>query len=342
MTTHPRLRVAVVAALGAPRDHLAAALASVPAAVELIDGPKRVLDSVKSSRPDVLLIDPTCLGTDAVETLRAVATLPERPYILAAVPRVTRSLEAILEVGVDDFVRAPVDGAEVWMRLRTVRPRPAEEPKPPSIVPGVDVVPAGLVADLSEFIGEPLHVAAQGNAALIDPVGASVTLTHLEAAAELELTVSMARAHVATVAERLLGSVPDDATLATLITELANLSAGATKRAMLAEGNDLTIGLPLYFAGAHRAVPDPRVRQRHTFDLGSPAGVVRCSWAWKRTAVLGLPLHALREGLVLAREVRATNGMLLLTAGMRLTTATIDRLQRSLERAVQVEVVDVH
>jgi CheY-like chemotaxis protein len=350
MTMTPRLRVAVVAALGAPRDHLASAMATIPVTVELVDNPRRVVDVVKTVRPDALLIDPTCLGVDAVDVLRAIAALAERPYIIAAVGRVTQSLHAMLEAGVDDFVRAPVDGGEVWMRLRSVRPRPAPVADPsggrvpcPSLSPGLDTFPPGLVGDLSDFVGEPFQVAREGEeAVLIDAVGAVVTLTHLEGAAELELTVSMDRAHVAGVVQRLLGAAPDDATIATFVTELANLSAGAMKRAMLDNGNALTIGLPEYFTGAHRPSSDARIRHRQTFDLMSANGVVRCAVVSKRTAVLGLPLHALREGLVLAREVRAANGMLLLTAGMRLTSAAIDRLQRSLQKAVQIEVVDAH
>lgn len=342
MTPAPRLRLAVVAALGAPRDQLISALVTVPLKVEPLADPRRVVDVVKGTRPDAVLIDPTCLGMDALDTLRALLALPQRPYVLVVVPRVTRSLETMMEAGVDDFVRSPLDGQEVWLRLRTVRPQPAAEAQAPCRAPALDAVHAGLVADLSDLMGETLKLTPETGPALASAVGAAVTLAHLEGAAELELTVSMERAHAAAVAARLLGAEPDDETLSAFVTELANVSAGALKRATLDEGTALTIGLPVYFTGAHRVAPDPRVRHRETFDLRSSAGVVRCAVATKRTAVLALPLHALREGLVLAREVRASNGMLLLTAGMRLTSSTIDRLQRSLEKAVQIEVVDVH
>lgn len=345
-----QLHALLVAPLGPVRDLAKSTLVALHFELGVASDVRRVVDHLRHQPCEVLFVEPSCLGPAPLEVLAQIKALPSPPFILALVDRFSpRGLLGLMRGGVDDFVRLPLSADEVAVRVHRAITRPSSESSGARRVaprlagwPSLDHYPAALVEDLGAFSGLPLKSTACG-AALTDVVGASITLTQPDGQSELTVMVEMGRTTAGAILNSVLGIAPDTtvdtASIDEMLREFANLSGGALKRCILNDGVSFTIGIPKFFAGEPqeaRGIPDL------AFDLNSAHGPVRCLVSSRRTTMLALPLHALREGLVLARDVRNASGMLLLMAGLRLTSATIEGLQKTLDRTVQVEVIHVH
>jgi hypothetical protein len=200
--------------------------------------------------------------------------------------------------------------------------------------PSVSGLASVLADDLGALAGCPLGEARDaGVGAFEEQVGASIALTLVDGQFGLVLALEMPRTTAIAVAHAALGADPDPQTVEDMLRELANVSGGALKRLLLADRATFTLGLP---------VPNPSGaphRTDHGFTLTSSHGPIRCRLAARHVVAIETPIAALHEGQVLARDVRASDGSLLFGAGLRLTSAAIDRLQRALGRSARVEVV---
>ena len=132
----------------------------------------------------------------------------------------------------------------------------------------------------------------------------------------------------------------DAASAADLLKEIVNNTGGAFMRGASLEEVDLTSGLPEQIA--------PRDADR---VLGAAAQTVSC---WISQPASGARLRvrmgvrirknrlvrvlALREGMVLARDLQTPQGTVLLTSGTRITSSSSDRVRKILAVDCLVEV----
>lgn len=324
--------VQVVASSAAIRSAIRASLLALAPAVEVV-GLSPHLDIEHARECDVLMVEPSVLGSDPVAALATIKKARPAPLVIGVMERIAPSLLAgLLRNGMDDFVRAPCHPDELRVRLRDATPHAHESSRPGPTA--MQRLPEVLCGDMSVLVGS--EVAASMPPTIgADVVGATVTLTQPDGQMLRTVRLEMARPTAVSLVGAVLGSEPDREAVDDFLKELANLSGGALKRLLLDESTTFTLGLPEVLTTSTCAVDDV---DGH-FGLVTRFGPMRCIVTMRRTRLVALPLHALREGLVLARELRAANGMLLLGAGVRLTSNAIAGLQRALDRGAQVEVV---
>ena len=139
--------------------------------------------------------------------------------------------------------------------------------------------------------------------------------------------VGVERDSMAKLGEACLGdATASEEAMRDLLRELANTASGAFVRAAAEEGISLTCGLPVDLAaGALGASPQGSRQQfviaprdnglRVVFEVGILAKALR-----------RLCVTQLKEGMVLARDLHAETGVMLVPAGTRLTSTQIARL----------------
>ena len=339
--SQPRPKALLVAHSSHLRDAVRSALVPLPLELSIANDPSHALDHLPNARCEVLLIEPSCLGANPLDALGLIRAMPAPPFVLGVVDRYSpATLTALLAGGMDDFVSVPCQSDELRVRLHEVWPRYPVTPVAPKLGawPGAEAFPGVLCAELGVFAGGDVVLNPSSDAAsdgaLGDALGAMITLTQPDGQTELSVIVDMPRATAEGIVAAVLGAHPDAATMDDLLCEMANISGGALKRLLLQDRAVFTLGLPSALSANRPGTAPPEL----SVPMRSVYGPMRCSVTARRTTLLAVPLHALREGLVLAQDVRSSNGMLLLSAGLRLTTTSVERLQRILDRSVQVEV----
>jgi len=171
------------------------------------------------------------------------------------------------------------------------------------------------------------------------------------AAAELPLTLPDEQIHIrigfgvdagslAILQQTLLGGDTSIEGAADALREMANVAGGAIKRAALKQGIELTIGLPT----SRNVMGDPGERRAWNLDglSGISAGMrVACVAIASASQPKMVVTKDLREGMVIARDVRNQMGMLIVPAGTNLTRTTVEQLGRLLDATATLEVTDV-
>lgn len=221
---------------------------------------------------------------------------------------------------------------------------------PAAPAPADDSLPSGLRqltawsriddvirTSIDEFLmGEFVPNGAAAAAADFD---ARITLTNVALGVEVALGFAANRLSAEALAERLFGAPEDDAMLQDLLGEVANTAMGAVKAALSAEGESFTAGIPTSGRGnatAWLAEHYPWLRTRAVAHDGVHLEVVL---AVRERPTLALPAKQLCEGMVLARDVRDDGGVLLVSAGTRVSATLAARLERLAPKA-QIRVID--
>ncbi len=183
-------------------------------------------------------------------------------------------------------------------------------------------------AELGEMLGLPLQVGAP---APVD-YAAEILLTLLSARTEVRLTIGIDRASAAVLSKQLLGGPCTVDVLADMLREFVNVLAGACKRGALPDGYIVSIGLPV-----SRSPFDPAAEGRSwglvadglRFTLQAPVSPVCPRF---------LPARDLLEGMVLAQDIRGSQGLLMLSAGAALTARTTVRIAELVGELAMVQV----
>jgi CheY-like chemotaxis protein len=304
--------------------------------------------------PDVAIIDWNLEGAaKIVRQLRSMATCGHTYIVTMSAGRVVTDLAGAVRAGADDHFFKPILREELLFRASAMERLP-ELTKRLQHTPGaqskdkmVSVVgerawneaPAVVMQDVSEMLQEAMQIVpceGLGDFAY----GAELALTLATEELELRIAVGVGAASLKQLAGTIFGdpNAPESAQR-DIVREMANLAAGAIKRAALDEGAAFTIGLPFDTDFA---------RRRETF-IAEQEFVLRGSGsatdvALRVTAITkGLTrvcVADLREGMVLARDLLNDVGNLLAPAGTRLTTSHITRLGRVLPAKAAIEVAE--
>jgi hypothetical protein len=125
---------------------------------------------------------------------------------------------------------------------------------------------------------------------------------------------------------------------ADMLGELANMSMGALKASFNREAISFTGGLPEAIHRDELPQFSANCAYLETFTLAVADAhiVVRIGILSKKNE--SVKASSLCEGMVLAKNVFNANGMLLLSAGTRLSSTAIQRLRQSLDKTQSVEV----
>lgn len=159
-------------------------------------------------------------------------------------------------------------------------------------------------------------------------IAKSITLTSVALVMELRVTLEIEPASANAIAEGLFGPEPDEALVDDTLAEVANLVMGGIKSSFAEDGVTLTSGLPVGVVPNAR-LDNPLFLRERLFAC--PDGTrVALALQLARCPTKRVRSFELSEGMIFAANVVNGAGMLLVPAGVRLSTATIDRVSKSL------------
>ena len=212
----------------------------------------------------------------------------------------------------------------------------------PSVLPGEDeLVPRELAEKsgyrgiastirrvVGEFIQKDLSVAPLPQD-FKPTLAREITLTSVSLVVELRMVLAVEQGVAIDLATSLFGPDPDAALVEDTLAELANLTMGGVKASLAEEGLTLTSGLPL---SVTLPVPSASgaLSQRDHFFVGPDGTRVAVRVEVGRCPTRRARSFELSEGMIVAAPVTTPAGVLLMPGGMRLTTAAIEKITRTL------------
>jgi hypothetical protein len=334
------MNVIVVNDKKAERDSIVLALQKASISAEGVADAKTAVASIVREPPSVAVVSwPASGGADLVRLLHG-ADPSGQMFILAL----------LVAAGANDFMRRPLLETELVARTQA----PGRHLKWATSVakPGVFDFSAGpdltrtamwrnmgalVCGDLCSMVGQtPEPAPGWPKTFARDLRGATIAMSLASDQVELRVSVMADRPTVLWLGESLLGEAsPGDAAIDDLLRELANTAGGAVKRAALPESITLTTGLPTNTS---------TVRYE---GAGVQCWTLPLDGAKSRLAIVGeirkrenqrVAASSLREGMVLAHDLRTESGALLVAAGSRLTSTAAQRLAQVLGPRFFVEV----
>lgn len=291
-------------------------------------------------------------GTEFVKRIRARETQASHTYVIAVLDKqAAPELPALLAAGVDDFARRPLCREELLARVeapRRIRRWAAQLSKEcsdewclfsdPRRLRGCWNMGSIVAEDLAQMVGQPLEVAQGWSMGAADQLrSATISMALASEHVEIRVSIMVDTASLPTLGEMLLGDAnPSSEAVDDALREFANAAGGAVKREGLLEGVTLTTGLPVN----ERILPPEGERTRFWVATMKESGV--------RIGIVGeirtqenqkLAPSDLREGMVLATDLKNETGVLLVASGTRLTATTVDRVINMIgKKKIMIEV----
>jgi hypothetical protein len=182
-----------------------------------------------------------------------------------------------------------------------------------------------VAAALTEFFQKPLRPHAEWPTESAMRIATMVQLdtTHQVA---LTLDLRVEPAFLRSFARQLFGDSADERADRAVLLESANIVMGAVKGSFEATGFRPTMGLP-HERSAEEVSSDLSHAEAAQFQLFDVAeSLVAITLGIRQHANQLLPMSRLREGMVLASDVRDAHGAMLASRGTRLTEHTIGRI----------------
>jgi DNA-binding response OmpR family regulator len=299
--------------------------------------------------PEVALVDWHIAGGGGSSLAKYLRALDDkqRVYVIASVERLQpHEIGAAYAAGADDVLATATASKEELLGrvdgLRRVRSWAAlvSRTKALDFAPLFDLqklrfwreLDAIVASELGEMLSSQLG--ADTARELEVPWAASVSLSLAVEKVELRFGIGLEPSIAAPFAQQILGGEASRDAFSDALRELANVAGGAIQRAAVAEGLAIKIGLPTN----QNLFAAPGAR---TWCASTASGLRL------RFAAVGLSCQArpvsrgeLREGMVLASDVRNAAGMLLAAAGTYLTATTVSRLTGVLDAGVRVDVTE--
>jgi CheY-like chemotaxis protein len=332
------------------RESLAKALPAASWQIETVGDETAAIAAMTREPPQVVVFSTPARGAgEAVRRLRSFDASGQA-YVLAIVdgPSSQKDLATLIAAGVNDFIRRPVSEAELIERVKAPTRlmrwvRSVVKPTAFDFSTPVDVarlqawqnLGAVIADDLSQLVGQTFTVSGGWPADYSSAVrGATIPMSLAED--ELEVRVSIG---VNAEAASWLGSAvladpnANEAMLDDALRELANTAAGALKRSALCENVTLTTGIPVNEALAN-------VAGHSTWTLTLPESGVSITAVGEIRSKENQRVAAtkLSEGMIVAHDVRADGGLLLVAAGSRLTSSMAAKLAKVLGSRYFLEV----
>lgn len=313
------------------------------------------LQALEAHAFDVVLVESTMTGVtgnELVKRIRAGESSGHVYLVVTAAHSVAGDVKAAFSAGADDFIRKPMNRDELLARVDG--PARIRRWAPKVLVGAVASAHAGLTdiaawttlegsvsADLSDMLGLTMTPVPTNRALDGAKFIATMPLTIPTEMTELRLAVGIDDASAKILAETMFGS-PDAAPemVRDMIREIANVAAGAFKRMAASEGYVFTTGLPNEMEAEAFRSASPVARKQWVGTVeGSPMKL-----SFEVELRIREPLRvrpsALKEGMVVAVDVRSPNGCLLVRAGTRITESHLDGLCNVLGRESSIEIVE--
>ena len=200
------------------------------------------------------------------------------------------------------------------------------------------------LVDLSQMFGVPFELQGETEIARWNPpangFASTIVLTLAREQLEIRLTVETDAVSGRSLSRRALGEdeEPTEPVIRDLLGEVANTLAGAFSRSAGSEGLSFTAGLPSPTNGNQPTSSAPVLTRWVGVAFGEVQIYVSCIARVK--ANVRIRTGELREGMVLANDLTNESGALLVRAGTRLTSSTVNRVQRMLAGHEIVEVAE--
>lgn len=347
------LHALVVCECRAERDAIQQVLAHAGYVVEAAADARGALTCAEKQPPDVVVVDWTLRGMPSCELLQKLRSFQPNEYAFAVAISDRASgvdVASALGAGFDDFARKPLAFEELVARVngaRRLRRLVSRLSKLPAF-DGLQMTKLDawmrlerLVADdLGSMLGHA-KVAVRGEGAVEEArMAAEITLSLPSEELEIGIAVALDQASIKRIAAILLGpDTPEDA-FADVTREIANLAAGSFKRAAVREGVTLTTGLPKDADPAHLGERAARVTRRWCATVDDPAVLVGFQAELRDRGNDLVAVADLREGMVLARDLMSPTGVLIASAGTRLTDAYVQRVAGFFAPRHRIEVAD--
>lgn len=289
--------------------------------------------------PVVLVAISAAVGPDVVRKLCNLHR-GDDTYVIAVIPAEGHaSIASMLAAGAHDVLCTPFSSEELIARVdvdRRIRPwqRACLPPPPASPIAGLracDYLGEIACDELGEMLCTRLGVSIGLSPMPGELRVATIALTL--AAEQTELAISVA---ATPAAQQWLGGVllgdhsPSPELMRDILRELANTVAGAVKRAAFFEGRIFSTGIPE--DGVTLPRPDADVRGwRLALDPWTELAILA---EIRRKPNRRVAASRLAEGMVIAGDIRSAAGVLLVSAGTRLTATTAHRLGSMLDAAM--------
>ncbi|HEY4180339.1 MAG TPA: response regulator [Kofleriaceae bacterium] len=279
-----------------------------------------------SAAPDVIVVDWRL--TEAV--MQKLRSAPRQSYVIATQAQWSaEDITAAYARGVHDFVKHSATNAELIGRVTGYRRMEAwarATTASSNDLTSVDLsrirawreLAAIVGTDLGEMFG--LSFAPTSVDSYNVAFASKIALTLATDRVEVQLAIGIDSAAAVHIGQTLIGDTSTEA-LADALREMANTAGGAMKRAALLEGLTFTLGLP---------ENDGQFSSHETrHHMRTPDGLsIVVATTVRSIAPKTISAEALREGMVIARDLKNTGGILLAAAGTYLTSSTAERLSR--------------
>jgi DNA-binding response OmpR family regulator len=290
---------------------------------------------------DALVTDWMMPELDGIELVRQLRKTPGRPYVAMLTGLNIPGAKAhAMEAGADDFFSKPVAAmklvVDVTAGIERHRKNPAAvaPPASPTRMDGDHPLartaawknlPQAVCVTLGEMFQLPFTMTPAMALGATPAIRCMLPLVDAEHMMELHALVVVPDATAAGLAKAMFGDPPptDNESLTDMTAEIANTIAGAARPAFLTEGFSFTLGLAKLGTDGHPedyVVSSAYILHAPGVDLGFQLAVR------PRDGVL-LAVNKLTEGMVLAENLYAPSGGLILPAGSRLTSSAATRIQ---------------
>jgi len=286
------------------------------------------------------LVDWMLPELDGIEVVRKSAQHEKQPFtVLTSVIDIPSARGYALAAGAHDFLAKPFVSTKLLELLRAKHPpeaRPVDEGHP--------LVRAAGWKDLAKILATPvgalLGVTATGEAvAELGPAARFVTctLTDVNRGCELLLATLAQEADARAVAHSMLGEDVEGSEIGDALAEVLNVVIGVVKSAFVKDGFSFTMGLPSQVTRADVERGRSGAAALASLRVSVPGAAVTMSVAVRATDALAIRVDELREGHVLAEDLRTSAGALLVPACTRITESAARRLRETMKgRSVRV------
>ena len=280
---------------------------------------------------------------DALPMVRSLANM-QSTFVLALVPfRVEADLARFYDAGADGDLVLPCSAQLLTARMRAIarltRRRDGRREPLDIAVRATRDAAAQIEVTTHQLLGLPVTVDDGETPARPFAHAAAVLLMSAPAALEMRIAVAGDLESTRALATHAFGAAASDALVMDLLKELANVLMGTVKTSLSAADLSFSSGVPSALEVDHMRNPPATYTHRQTFILGIEGAQLVVQLAL-RTKLHRLVLpRDLREGMVLARDLRNERAVLLLPAGTRLSQHLLEKAGPSLPPSAHVEVL---
>lgn len=315
------------------------------------------LNLLEASTFDVVLVESTMTGTtgdELVKRIRARESDTHVYVVMTASRPIAGDLKTAFAVGADDFVRKPLNRDELLSRMDgpTRIRRWAQVVYNSNISADfgaqTDITETAMwstmsttvCSEISDMLGFQFAPGPADDPLDGSTYAAQLPLSIASEQSELCLAVGLDDASAAILAEAMFGGPADAVAIRDMVREIANVAGGALKRLAVAENKSLTTHVPTETDRDTFRHECPLAR-RHWIAVceGGPLAL-RFEMELRLREPKLVRIASLREGMVVATDLRNPKGALLMKSGTRITESHLGGLARCLGADSCIEVLE--